>query len=250
MYYYKSRRPPDTPVEEALRELAKAHPSWGFWKMHSALRRAGKPWNHKRVWRVYRKLGLQLRRKVRKRIPRRDPQPLEVPNAPQSCWSLDFMSDSLEDGRRFRVLNIIDDCTREALQIAVDTSMGGERVCRELQALIATRGKPTAIRTDNGPEFTSKALQTFCAEQGIRQQFIQPGKPAQNAFIERFNRTFREDILDAHLFTDLRQVRELVKEWLPVYNHHRPHAALGGKTPAEVFQEKSAKRKAKVRTAV
>lgn len=160
------------------------------------------------------------------------------------------MSDSLEHGRRFRVLNIIDDCTREALQIAVDTSMGGERVCRELQALIATRGKPTAIRTDNGPEFTSKALQAFCAEQGIRQQFIQPGKPAQNAFIERFNRTFREDILDAHLFTDLHQVRVLVDEWMPMYNHDRPHVALGGKTPAEVFKEKSAKRKAKVTTAV
>jgi putative transposase len=150
-------------------------------------------------------------------------------------WSMDFMSDALMSGRKFRVLNLLDDFNREALAIEVDTSLRAERVVRVLEQIIQWRGKPERIRVDNGPEFISGKLGLWCEERNIHLQFIQPGKPSQNAYIERFNGSFRRDVLDAYLFEDLQQVRMLADEWMNDYNHHRPHDALNGRSPIEML---------------
>jgi len=185
---------------------------------------------------VYRELGLNLRRKTKKRLPSRDPLPLEVPDRPNAIWSLDFMHDTLYSGRRFRTLNVLDEGVREVLDIEVDTSLPGERVVRVLDRLRIWRGLPEAIRCDNGPELISQGMADWCEEHGVALRYIEPGKPTQNAYIERFNRTYREEVLDAYLFEDLDQVRELTYEWMQEYNTRRPHDALGG-LPPSVYRE-------------
>jgi putative transposase len=230
-FRYQARRPDDTEIVDQLTALAEHHRRWGFDKMMDWLRGHGFEWNHKRVYRVYCEMGLNRRIKPKKRLPARHPQPLAQPTTANEVWSMDFMSDSLTDGRTFRTLNIIDDFNREALHIEVDTSLPAARVIRVIEQVAAERGYPRAIRSDNGPEFIAQALATWATDHHLFWDFIEPGKPAQNAYIERFNRTYREDVLDAYLFDTLEEVRVITDGWLDEYNAERPHAALGGTTP-------------------
>jgi putative transposase len=216
-----------------LLQLAAWKPRWGFPKMYAYLRNQGHKVNHKRIRRVYRELGLNLRIKPKKRLPVRDPQPLEAPDSANKSWSLDFMHDSLANGRPIRTLNIIDDFNREALWIEVDTSIPSARVIRVLEMLARWRGYPRQLRMDNGPEFISQTMADWATEQDVSMAFIQPGKPAENAYIERFNRTFREDILDAYLFHSIEEVQYLSNDWLEEYNAVRPHESLGDVPPYE-----------------
>lgn len=232
MYYYKSQKD-DTEVIEALQDLAFKHPTYGFRKLFAYIRRSGKQWNHKRIYRVYKLLKLNRRRKGKRRLPARVKQPLVKQELINQSWSMDFMSDSIVGGRRFRTFNLIDDCTREVLAIEIDTSLSSKRIIRTLERVILDRGKPNIIRTDNGPEFTSKDLELWARDNEIQIQFIQPGRPMQNGYIERFNRIYRESILDAYLFFDLDQVRMLTDEWIDEYNNRRPHESLGNLTPNE-----------------
>jgi putative transposase len=230
MFYYSHRRD-DSAVISKLEELAEKLPTRGFDEYFGRIRNEGIKWNHKRVRRVYRMMKLNLRRKHKRRIPTRIKEPLSVPNGLNHCWSLDFMSDALVYGRKVRVLNAIDDFNREVLTVGVDYSMPAERVIELLKQIIAIRGCPKKIRVDNGPEFISQAFKDWCASNGIQIQYIQPGKPMQNGYIERLNRLFREDVLDAYLFETLEDVRILADQWMDDYNKNHPHSALGGLSP-------------------
>jgi putative transposase len=225
----------DREVIDALGEVTEKHRRWGFWKCFNRLRNEGRSWNHKRVYRVYTALGLNHKSRTKKRIPARFRQPLEVPARPNAVWSVDFMADALYNGRRFRTLNVLDEGVREALGIEIDTSLPAKRVVRVLDQLKDWYGLPEAIRCDNGPELLSLTFVTWCEENGVEIRYIQPGKPNQNAYIERFNRTYREEVLSAYLFEDLDQVRELTWEWMREYNEERPHDALG-KIPPAVYR--------------
>ena len=222
----------DAPVIAALTTLVAAKSRWGFWKCVDRLRLDGHRWNHKRLWRVYCHLRLNLPRRTKKRLPVRLRQPLVVLPQPNAVWAVDFMSDTLYGGRRFCTLNILDEGVREGLAIEVDTSLPADRVIRVLEQVVAWRGQPQAIRLDNGPELIAERFMTWCADRGIELRYIQPGKPAQNAFIERFNRTYRTEVLNAYVFESLEQVREISAEWLQSYNEERPHDALAGLPPA------------------
>lgn len=229
---YPGKPRDDGPVITALQQLAEQHTRWGFGKLFQSLRLRGHPWNHKRVYRVYCAMKLNLRIQRRKRLPKRFPEVLAQPSLPNHCWSMDFMSDALLSGRRFRTLNIIDDFDRQALAIEVDFSLPAERVLRVLDRLAEWHGYPRLIRCDNGPEFISNALMAWAQQHHVVLDFIQPGQPAQNAYIERFNRTYREEVLDSYLFRSLQEVRAITHEWMNSYNQQRPHDALHGLTPA------------------
>jgi putative transposase len=233
VYRYQGKRTIDEPIAQELRQLAERQPRWGCDKMIDYLRNEGHAWNHKRIRRVYRTLSLHLKRKPKKRLPARISQTLAVPEQVNQTWSLDFMSDALSTGRTFRTLNVIDDFNREALWIEVDTSLPAERVVRVLEQLLSWRAKPTRIRMDNGPELISQRLESWAKEKQIELLHIQPGKPAQNAYVERFNRTYREEVLDAYLFDDLQEVRYITETWLEEYNTIRPHEALQGLPPRQ-----------------
>lgn len=230
---YQKKTRDDSSLIDALNELVAKHPTIGFWKCYYRLRRKGYSCNHKKLYRVYTMLKLNVRRKVKRRIPQRIKQPLIIPETINQGWSMDFMCDSLVDGRRFRLLNIIDDYNRESLAIEIDTSLPALRVIRTLQQLIERRTKPKRIRVDNGPEFISDKLQLWCDEQQIHLQFIQPGKPVQNAFIERNNGSLRKELLDAYLFYSLQEVRQMAEDWREDYNCSRPHQSLGFVPPVE-----------------
>jgi len=230
---YKSKFRDDSSLIEALNQLIEKHPTIGFWKCYYRLRRKRHVWNHKRLYRVYTLLKLNLRRRTKRRIPQRIKEPLQLPEMINQSWSMDFMCDSLVDGRRFRLLNIIDDYNRESLAIEIDTSLPALRVIRTLHRLIEMRAKPNVIRVDNGPEFISDRLQQWCDNQQIRLQFIQPGKPVQNAFVERNNGSLRKELLDAYLFYSLQEVRTMAREWQHDYNYERPHESLGFVPPIE-----------------
>lgn len=234
VYYYQSKKDDHTVIDK-LQGMAEKRPTEGFWKMYFRIRKEGLTWNHKRVHRVYKLLRLNLKRKGKRRLPARILQPLETVNRINASWSMDFMSDSLLSGRKFRVLNLLDDFNREALAIEVDTSFRAERVIRVLEQVTEWRGFPDRIRVDNGPEFISSKLGLWCEEKKINLQFIQPGKPSQNAYIERFNGSFRRDVLDAYLFETLSQVRVLADEWMNDYNYERPHDALNGRSPVDML---------------
>lgn len=231
-FYYTSKKD-DTSIIKELEELAFKHPAYGFRKLLAYLRRAGHSYNHKKVYRVYKLLRLNKRRKGKRRLPARIRQPLQQQTSPNASWSMDFMSDSMVGNRKFRTFNVMDDCSREALAIEIDTSLSSRRIIRVLEKVIARRGKPVSIRADNGPEFTSAAFEQWSNERQIKIQFIQPGKPMQNGYIERFNRLYREAVLDAYLFFDLDQVRQLTAEWMEEYNLRRPHESLDNLTPDE-----------------
>jgi len=219
-------------IADWLLRLTQAHKRWGFGLCFLYLRNIkGFRWNHKRVYRIYRELELNLRIKPRRRIQRDRPDTLSVPTAPNQVWSMDFMSDRLANGRKLRTFNVMDDYNREGLAIEVDQSLPSKRVIRTLEQVIEWRGKPSAIRCDNGPEYISGELVNWATEHRITLLYIQPGKPTQNAYIERFNRTARHEWLDLHLFQSVEQAQLLATQWLWTYNNERPHSALGGITP-------------------
>ena len=232
-FYYKPKPRNDEALRAALKEAAAKRRRWGYRMLTLKLRRDGFIDNHKRVYRVYREEGLQVptRRKRNAALWRGEkPEPSGHLN---DRWSMDFMSDQLADGRRIRTLNIVDDHTRECLAVEVDTSLSGHRVCRVLDRLVADRGHPKRIITDNGPEFISKALDRWAYEHRVEHQFIQPGKPVQNAFVESFNGTMRNECLNEHWFLDLEDAKEIIEAWRIDYNTERPHSSLGGMSPGE-----------------
>jgi putative transposase len=221
----------DDKVADALKCLSESHPRWGCRKMVDRIRFQGHRWNHKRIRRVYCDLNLNIRVKPKKRLPSRHPKPLKTPLEINEKWSMDFMSDSLEEGRKFRTLNIIDDHNREVLAIEIDYSFPARRVARVLDQVAEEHGYPQEIRVDNGPEFISNHLDQWAHTHGVQLDHIEPGKPAQNAYIERFNRTYREDVLDMNIFSNLSEVRNITIPWIDDYNNFRPHRALGGIPP-------------------
>lgn len=227
----------DAAVEARLLALASAHSGWGCPQLHKQLRSDGHAINHKRTARLYREHGLSLRRRRRRRLPERVRAPLLQPIAPNYCWSLDFMHDALASRRTFRTLNVIDDYARDVLAIEIGHSLPGMRVVRVLDQLCELHGRPNCIRSDNGPEFRSVEVQDWAERQGIRWDFIEPGEPAQNAYIERFNGTYRLELLDANRFETMDEVRRLTKEWIEVYNGLRIHSAIGN-LPPRVFKQR------------
>ena len=234
---YRYERKLDAENEEVANWLIKLtdnHRSWGFGLCYLYLRNVkGFKWNHKRVYRIYKELELNLRIKPRKRLVREKPEALTVPLAINQVWSMDFMHDQLEDGRTFRLFNVIDDFNREAIGMEVDFSLPSERVIRELKQIISWRGKPAVIRCDNGPEYISAAIQTWAQEWGIKLEYIQPGNPQQNAYVERFNRTVRYEWLSQYYWSNLAEVQDFATKWMWSYNHDRPNMALGGFTPKQ-----------------
>jgi putative transposase len=231
----------DEAVVAVLNGLVEKRPRWGFWKCYDRIHRLGYPWNHKRVYRVYRAMRLNLPRRVKRRIPTRERQPMAVAAMPNVIWGLDFMSDALYSGRKFRTFNILDEGVREALDIVVDTSIPSGRVVRALEAVASWRGYPHAIRCDNGPELIADKVLEWCVAHGVEPRYIQPGKPNQNAFVERFNRTYRTEVLDAYLFASLEEVREITEAWIREYNEERPHDATGRIPPSEFRRQIEAK---------
>ena len=231
--YQKVDRPVDRLIMDELSALVDKHPSIGFWKCYHRLRKAGYLWNHKRVYRVYTSMKLNIRRRAKKRLPTRVKKPLVQPESANQVWSMDFMQDSLWNGSKYRLLNIMDDYNRELLTVEVDTSLPSARVVRALEWIAEDRGLPKVIRVDNGPEFISNKLGQWCTKNQVGLLFIQPGKPTQNAFIERLNGSLRKEVLNAYAFFDLTQARQTINEWMIDYNQNRPHQALGNKTPLE-----------------
>ena len=231
---YQKHPPDDTAIIERLGQLTEKHPAIGVWQCHYRLRIMGHGWNFKRVYRVYTGMRLNIRRRARKRLPARVKQALLRPQEPNQVWSIDFMHDTLWDGRTYRLLNVIDDYNRQLLAVEVDTSLPALRVIRVLQAIQEVRPLPQMIRVDNGPEFISHKLDAWCRQHNITLHHIQPGKPTQNAYVERFNGNMRRELLDANVFITLDDVRERAAEWMHDYNHHRPHKALGYRSPMQL----------------
>lgn len=233
MFYYKPVESQDEEITEALDKIVEENSDWGFWKIYKHLKTTGTVWNHKRVYRVYTDMKLNIRRKRKKRLPARTKAPLVLPTGPNTTWSMDFMQDTLVTGVKFRTLNIIDDFNREILCIAIDTSITGKRVVNELEKLTMWRGKPLVIRVDNGPEFLCEDFKKWAMENGVQILYTQPGKPMQNSYIERFNRSYRTGVLDKYLFETLEQVRILTGEWMWKYNNIRAHDSLMDLTPRQ-----------------
>ena len=233
-FYYQSKKD-DTAIEEAIREAAEFGD--GFWKIFKRLRKSGKGWNHKCVYRVYKSMRYNKRNKLRKRLPTRTKNPLVQPDAPNTTWSMDFVSDTLESGRKFRVFNVVDDFSRMAIEQELSMSMPAERVIRILEKTIWINGKPDNIRCDNGPEFISGKFQEWCKANEINILYIQPGCPTQNSYIERFNGSYRRGVLDAYLFKTLEDVRIISEKWRKDYNENRPHDSLGDMSPKEYQNE-------------
>ena len=232
-YRYHSKRQDENEVlADWLIRLTSSQKNWGFKLCYLYLRNVkGFCWNHKRVYRIYRELELNLRIKPRKRLVREAPEALYVPNTPNICWSMDFMHDQLDNGRKFRLFNVIDDFNREGLTIDADLSLPAERVIRSLNQIIEWRGKPKAIRCDNGPGYISKQLVQWALNNDLELQFIQPGKPQQNVYIERFNRTVRYDWLSHYSYSDISELQDRETDWLWTYNNERPNMGIGGITP-------------------
>jgi putative transposase len=236
-YYHQPKHDHENEeIAEWLLRLTTAHKRWGFGLCFLYLRNIKSyTWNHKRVYRIYRELELNLRIKPKRRIKRDKPEALQVPEAINQVWSMDFMSDTLSDGRVIRTFNVMDDFNREGLGIEVGLSLPSARVIRPLEQIMEWRGKPAAIRCDNGPEYISQQLIDWTNKQHITLLYIQPGKPAQNAYIERFNRTARHEWLDLHLFESVEHAQQLATQWLWTYNNERPHSAIGGIPPRQLL---------------
>lgn len=221
-------------IADWLVRLTHNQKNWGFGLCYLFLRNVkGFGWNHKRIYRIYCELELNLRIKPKKRIVREKPEPLSVPVTINESWSMDFMHDSLSNGRSYRLLNVIDDFNREALGMEIDFSLPALRVIRMLDQIIEWRGKPAQIRCDNGPEYISRVLEAWASQHGIHIAFIEPGKPQQNAYVERYNRTVRYDWLGQYVFDTLDEVRDFATRWLWTYNHERPNMGIGGITPMQ-----------------
>lgn len=232
-YKYHACRPDDGPLRAALRQAAAERKRFGYRRLTWILRRRGWLDNHKRIERIYREEHLQVRRRRRKRTAKGRGQAMVPPRTVNERWSMDFMQDCLADGRRIRLLNIVDDYTRECLRIEVDTSLGGVRVVRALNEIMAVRGRPRMLLTDNGPEFTGRALDHWAYQTGVALDFIDPGKPQQNAYIESFNGKFRDECLNEHWFANLLDARLITAQYWQEYNTDRPHSSLGNATPVE-----------------
>ena len=228
---YVSTKSPDDEIVDMLKRISETHPRWGFGLMSQRLKNLGYGWNHKRIYRVYCEMALNLRIKPKKRFPSRNPEHLCVPSMPNETWSIDFMHDSLNNGRSFRTFNVIDDYNRESLAIEVDFSLPSERVIRVLNRLILERGKPRKIRMDNGPEFISSKLADWSEDHRVNLEHTKPGTPTQNAYVERFNRTFRGEVLDFNIFESIEDAQWHATDWSWKYNNIRPHKSLGGKPP-------------------
>ncbi len=213
------------------------NPRHGFDKLYPALRPQG--FGKCRLYRVYKSLRLNVQRRGKRRLPERVKNPLTIPAVANEVWSADFMADALWSGRRFRTFNVIDDFNREVLKIEIDTSLPAPRIVRALNELIEIRGKPAAIRLDNGPELISAELERWARRRGIERRFIQPGRPMQNGLIERFNRTYREEVLDCYVFETLTEVRRMTADWIKRYNEQRPHESLGNLSPTHYLMAKS-----------
>ncbi len=238
---YKAKLKDDHEVQDALTVLTTKHAAIGYWQCCYRLWNKGYLWNHKKIYRVYTDMKLNIRRRAKKRLPARIKQPLIGPTEPNMVWSIDFMSDSLMDSRKFRLLNVLDDFNRESLAVEVDTSLPSLRVIRVLERIIESRDKPKIIRSDNGPEFIGHQLEQWCEARNIDLQHIQPGKPTQNAFIERKNGSMRRELLNAYLFNNLSEVRELSEEWRIDYNQERPHKSLGYLSPIKYAEKNTAR---------
>ncbi len=230
---YEMKGKDDTAMRERMKELAQQRRRFGCLRLHVMLKREGMVINHKKTERIYREEGLSLR--VRKRKKRASMLRVELPCPvkPNQQWTMDFVSEMLNTGNRFRVLNIIDTCTRECLAIEVDTSIGGLRVARVLDRISEVRGLPEVIVVDNGPEFSGRALDEWAYRNKVRLHFIQPGKPTQNAYIESFNGKFRDECLNVNWFSSIPQARELIEDWRVDYNNVRPHSSLNNLSPNE-----------------
>ena len=243
---YCSRRPAAEDLRQRLRELARERPRYGYQRLWALLRREDWIVNHKRVYRLYCEEGLKLRKRRRRARAQVERVPLLLPTKAGERYSMDFMRDTLADGRVFRTLNIVDDYTRECLAIEVDTSLPGERVVRVLERLAAMGRQPLSIVVDNGPEFASRAVDQWAARCSVNLRFIDPGKPMQNAFIESFNGKFRDECLSQHWFISLDEARSVSEEWRIDYNKRRPHRSLRHQTPAEFAAKCSSNQTAEV----
>lgn len=231
-WYYKSKLD-DSEVITKLREMVDTFPNRGFENYYHRIRQEGYKWAWSRILRIYRELGLVRRTKKRFYLPDGERKPLVQPKAHNETWSMDFMSDALDDGRTFRVLNVIDDYNRECLISEGSISFPSARVIKELEQLKEDVGLPKYIRTDNGPEFISKEYKQWCQKNNVTPVYAEPGKPMQNGYVERFNRTFREDVLDAYLFSSINQFNIISQKWRDDYNEFHPHDSLGNKSPKE-----------------
>jgi putative transposase len=229
---YRSTRPDDGLLRERMKALAHERRRFGYRRLHILLRREGYVVNHKRLFRLYREERLAVRRRGGRKRAMGTRAPIAIPLAPNHRWSLDFVSDQLLDGRRFRILVVVDDCTRECLSLIADTSLSGTRVARELDRLVIERGKPGTIVSDNGTELTSNAILTWADESRVDWHYIAPGKPTQNAFVESFNGRLRDELLNETLFRSLLHARVALEAWRHDYNMDRPHSRLGWLTPA------------------
>ena len=231
-WQYRSRRPPDIELRQRLRDLAAKLPRYGYKRLCRRLRKNGVIVNHKKIYRLYREEGLMVRKRARKRLVRRAERPA-APSKPNQRWSMDFTSDQLADGRRFRTFNLVDDFSRECLAIRVERSISGAYVARVLTEVVKKRGRAGVIVLDNGPEFISRALEIWAEEHDVKLHFIEPGKPVQNCYIESFNGRFRDECLNEHWFTSLDEARKIIAAWRDDYNEVREHGSLGGMTPSE-----------------
>ncbi len=245
---YETRRSDDYDLRERMKALAHERRRFGYRRLHVLLRREGHLVNHKRLFRLYREEKLTVRKRGGRKRAIGTRAPMLIPLAANDRWSLDFVSDQLTDGRRFRVLTLVDDCTRECLALVADTSLSGLRVARELDRIIEERGKPKMIVSDNGSEFTSSAILQWTNRTKVEWHYIAPGKPIQNAFIESFNGRLRDEFLNETLFSSLAHARSALSNWRYDYNDHRPHSGLGWLTPAEFAQTISQRRDAVLRS--
>jgi putative transposase len=230
---YETSRPDDGEVRERMKVIAQERRRFGYRRLLVMLRREGLVVNHKKLFRLYREEKLAVRRRGGRKRAIGTRAPMLVPLRPDERWSLDFVSDQLTDGRRFRILAIVDDCTRECLALVADTSLSGMRVARELDRLVAERGRPRMIVSDNGSEFTSNAILAWADQNRIEWHYIAPGKPMQNGFIESFNGRLRDELLNETMFRSLAHAREVLSDWRKDYNGERPHTSLDGLTPNE-----------------
>lgn len=233
VFRHRTRRADDGALRARLKALAAERRRFGYRRLHLMLKREGTTVNHKKLFRLYREEKLVVRKRGGRKRALGTRAPMTMPQGPNQRWSLDFVSDALAGGRRFRILTVVDDFTRECLALVADTSLSGARVARELDSVIARRGKPHLVVSDNGTEFTSTALLRWQQESGIDWHYIQPGKPIQNAFVESFNGRLRDECLNETAFRSLAHARGLIAEWRDDYNRRRPHTSLGGLTPAE-----------------
>lgn len=237
---YRARKAEqDAALRSRLKELAVKRMRFGYRRLTAMLLREGMPANHKRVYRLYREEGLAMRVRQRRRIRWSGAVVKPAASQPNERWSMDFVADCVSSGKVIRMLTIVDDCTRECPVIEVDTSLGGLRVRRVLDRMAIERGLPEVIVVDNGPEFRSRALAAWSEERGVRLEFIQPGKPVQNAYIESFNGRLRDECLNANWFTSLSDARRKIETWRQDYNQQRPHSSLHYLPPAE-FARKAA----------